>query len=77
MQVGLVAADGGLLTSPCTPAPAERAVAKGLANHVVADPLACAKRIAGLPRQAAESTERLCGRARLTSGHADGAGAGS
>jgi enoyl-CoA hydratase len=51
VQVGLVAADGGLLTSPCTPAPAERTVAKGLANHVVADPLAeamaCAKRICG------------------------------
>ncbi len=35
----------------------------GLANHVVADPLtdalACAKRIAGLPRQAVESTKRL------------------
>lgn len=43
--------------------PAERAVAMGLANHVAADPLAeamaCAKRIAGLPRQAVESTKRL------------------
>jgi enoyl-CoA hydratase/carnithine racemase len=43
--------------------PAARAVELGLANHVVADPLteavACAKRIAGLPRQAAESTKRL------------------
>jgi enoyl-CoA hydratase/carnithine racemase len=53
----------------------------GLANHVVADPLAeamaCAKRIEGLPRQAAESTKRLCGRTPLTTGHAGGAGAGS
>ena len=43
--------------------PAARAVELGLANHVVADPLteavACAKRIAGLPRQAVESTKRL------------------
>ncbi|MGI8329470.1 enoyl-CoA hydratase/isomerase family protein [Actinomadura scrupuli] len=43
--------------------PADRAVAFGLANHVAADPLAealaCAKRIAGLPRQAVESTKRL------------------
>ena len=43
--------------------PAARAVQLGLANHVVADPLteavACAKRIAGLPRQAVESTKRL------------------
>jgi enoyl-CoA hydratase/carnithine racemase len=43
--------------------PARRAVELGLANHVVADPLteavACAKRIAGLPRQAVESTKRL------------------
>jgi enoyl-CoA hydratase/carnithine racemase len=43
--------------------PAERAVQMGLANHVVADPLsealACAKRIAELPRQAVESTKRL------------------
>ena len=42
---------------------AERAVAIGLANHVAADPLAealaCAKRIAGLPQQAVESTKRL------------------
>jgi enoyl-CoA hydratase len=41
----------------------ERAVVLGLGNHVVADPLAeamaCAKRIAGLPRQAVESTKRL------------------
>lgn len=43
--------------------PAGRAVELGLANHVVADPmtdaLACAKRMAGLPRQAAETTKRL------------------
>lgn len=43
--------------------PARRAVEMGLANHVVTDPvaeaLACAKRIAGLPRQAVESTKRL------------------
>ena len=43
--------------------PAGRAVELGLANHVVADPLgeavACAERIAGLPRQAVESTKRL------------------
>lgn len=43
--------------------PAARAVALGLANHVADDPLAeavaCAKRIAGLPRQAVESTKRL------------------
>jgi enoyl-CoA hydratase/carnithine racemase len=43
--------------------PAARAAALGLANHVVADPLTealdCAKRIAGLPRQAVESTKRL------------------
>ena len=42
---------------------AARAAEMGLANHVVADPLtdalACAKRIAGLPRQAVESTKRL------------------
>jgi enoyl-CoA hydratase/carnithine racemase len=43
--------------------PAARAVEMGLANHVAADPLtdalACAKRVAGLPRQAVESTKRL------------------
>jgi len=42
---------------------APRAAEMGLANHVVADPLgealACAKRIAGLPRQAVESTKRI------------------
>ncbi|OHV65440.1 MULTISPECIES: enoyl-CoA hydratase/isomerase family protein [unclassified Pseudofrankia] len=43
--------------------PAERALQMGLANHIVADPfgeaLECAKKIAGLPRQAVESTKRL------------------
>jgi enoyl-CoA hydratase/carnithine racemase len=43
--------------------PAARAVEMGLASHVADDPLAealaCAKRIAGLPRQAAESTKRI------------------
>jgi enoyl-CoA hydratase len=43
--------------------PAARAVEFGLANHVVADPLteatACARRIAGMPRQAVESTKRM------------------
>jgi enoyl-CoA hydratase len=41
----------------------ERAVVLGLGNHVVddalAEALACAKRVAGLPRQAVESTKRL------------------
>jgi enoyl-CoA hydratase len=73
----LVAADGGPLTWPLHTSlhlakeyaitgvriPGERALAMGLANHVVADPLAeatgCAKRIAGLPQQAVESTKRL------------------
>lgn len=77
VQVGLVAADGGPLTWPLHTSmliakeyaltgariPAERALELGLANHVVADPLAeamaCAKRIAGLPRQAVESTKRM------------------
>jgi enoyl-CoA hydratase len=43
--------------------PATRAMEMGLANHVVADPLtealACAKRVAGLPRQAVEATKRI------------------
>jgi enoyl-CoA hydratase/carnithine racemase len=43
--------------------PAARALEMGLANHVVSDPLtgavACARRIAGLPRQAVESTKRI------------------
>lgn len=42
---------------------AERAVELGLANHVVDDPLAeaiaCAERIMGLPQQAVESTKRV------------------
>jgi enoyl-CoA hydratase/carnithine racemase len=77
VQVGLVAADGGPLTWPLHTSlhlakeyaitgariPGERALAMGLANHVVADPVAeatgCAKRIAGLPQQAVESTKRL------------------
>lgn len=77
VQVGLVAADGGPLTWPLHTSlhwakeyaltgakiSAERALAMGLANHVVADPLAeameCAKKIAELPRQAVESTKRL------------------
>ncbi|MBO2447641.1 enoyl-CoA hydratase/isomerase family protein [Actinomadura barringtoniae] len=77
VQVGLVAADGGPLTWPLHTSlhlakeyaltgariPAARAVEMGLANHVVADPLAeataCAERIAGLPRRAVESTKRL------------------
>ena len=77
VQVGLVAADGGPLTWPLHTSllwakeyaltgariSASRAVDMGLANHVVADPLAealaCAKRILELPRQAIESTKRL------------------
>jgi enoyl-CoA hydratase len=77
VQVGLVAADGGPLTWPLHMSlhlakeyaltgariPAARAAEFGLANHVVADPLAdaltCAGRIAGQPRQAVESTKRL------------------
>ncbi|MBD0323722.1 MAG: enoyl-CoA hydratase/isomerase family protein [Aldersonia sp.] len=77
VQVGLVAADGGPLTWPLHMSllltkeyaltgariSAERAHELGLANHVVADPLAeamtCAKRIAELPRQAVESTKRM------------------
>jgi enoyl-CoA hydratase/carnithine racemase len=43
--------------------PAGRAVEFGLANHVAADPLAealaCARQIAGMPRQAVESTKRM------------------
>jgi enoyl-CoA hydratase len=77
VQVGLVAADGGPLTWPLHTSlhwakeyaltgariSAERALRMGLANHVVADPLAealtCAQRVAQLPRQAVESTKRL------------------
>jgi enoyl-CoA hydratase/carnithine racemase len=43
--------------------PAARALEMGLANHLADDPLtealACAKKIAGMPRQAIESTKRL------------------
>ena len=77
VQVGLVAADGGPLTWPLHTSmllakeyaitgariPAERAREMGLANHVVADPVAeamvCAERILALPQQAVESTKRL------------------
>ena len=77
VQVGLVAADGGPLTWPLqisllqtkefaffgTRIPAERALALGLANHVVADPLtealAAAKKLSELPQKAVESTKRL------------------
>ena len=77
VQVGLVAADGGPLTWPLhislllakeyaltgARIRAEKAVELGLANHVVADPVAeaisCAKRIMELPQQAVESTKRV------------------
>ena len=77
VQVGLVAADGGPLTWPLhislllakefallgTRISAQRAAELGLANHVVADPLAeaiaCAKKIIALPQQAVEATKRL------------------
>jgi enoyl-CoA hydratase len=77
VQVGLVAADGGPLTWPLhislllakeyamtgTRISAERAVELGLANHMVADPVAeamvCAKKIMELPQQAVESTKRV------------------
>lgn len=77
VQVGLVAADGGPLTWPLQISvlqakeyaltgariPAQRAVEIGLANHVVADPvaeaIACAKKMIELPRQAVESTKRM------------------
>lgn len=77
VQVGLVAADGGPLTWPLhisllqakefaltsTRIDAERAVALGLANHVVDDPLseaiACAKKMMELPQHAVESTKRM------------------
>ena len=42
---------------------AQRALELGLANHVVADPLAdaiaCAKKLLELPQQAVEATKRL------------------
>jgi enoyl-CoA hydratase len=77
VQVGLVAADGGPITWPLhislmlakeyaltgARISAAMAVELGLANHVVADPLAeavaCAKRIMQLPQQAVESTKRV------------------
>lgn len=77
VQVGLVAADGGPLTWPLQMSvlqakeyaltgkriPAEKAVELGLANHVVADPLAeaiaCAKKIMELPQQPVEATKRM------------------
>lgn len=77
VQVGLVAADGGPLTWPLHTSlllakeyaltgariSAERAREMGLANHIVADPmaeaLASAKRMAEMPQQAVESTKRL------------------
>ena len=77
VQVGLVAADGGPLTWPLHTSlllakeyaitgariSAQRAADIGLANHVVADPLAeaiaCAKRILELPQLAVESTKRI------------------
>jgi len=77
VQVGLVAADGGPLTWPLhislllakeyaltgARISAQRAADIGLANHVVADPVAeavaCARRILELPQQAVESTKRV------------------
>lgn len=77
VQVGLVAADGGPLTWPLhislllakeyaltgARIPAAKAVELGLANHVVADPVAeavkAAKQILELPQQAVESTKRV------------------
>ncbi len=77
VQVGLVAADGGPLTWPLHTSlllakeyaitgariPAQRAAEMGLANHVVADPvaeaMACAERILALPQLAVESTKRI------------------
>jgi len=77
VQIGLVAADGGPLVWGSQISllqakefaltgvriKAQRAVDLGLANHVVADPLAeaiaCAKKILELPQQAVEATKRL------------------
>jgi len=77
VQVGLVAADGGPLIWPMQMSilqakeyaltgariPAAKAVELGLANHVVADPLAeaiaAAKKILDLPQKAVESTKRI------------------
>jgi enoyl-CoA hydratase/carnithine racemase len=77
VQVGLVAADGGPLVWPMQMSilqakeyaltgariPAAKAVELGLANHVVADPLAeaiaAAKKILELPQKAVEATKRI------------------
>ncbi len=77
VQLGLVAADGGPLVWPMQMSilqakeyaltgariPAQKAVELGLANHVVADPLAeavaAAKKILELPQKAVESTKRI------------------
>ncbi|CAJ1581166.1 enoyl-CoA hydratase/isomerase family protein [[Mycobacterium] wendilense] len=77
VQIGLVAADGGPLVWPsqisflqakefaltATKITAQRALELGMANHVVADPvaeaIACAKKILELPQQAVEATKRL------------------
>ncbi|MCV7434191.1 enoyl-CoA hydratase/isomerase family protein [Mycolicibacterium bacteremicum] len=77
VQVGLVAADGGPLVWPMQMSilqakeyaltgariPAQKAVELGLANHVVADPLAealtAARKILELPQKAVESTKRI------------------
>ncbi|MGU3502147.1 enoyl-CoA hydratase/isomerase family protein [Mycobacterium sp. C31M] len=77
VQVGLVAADGGPLVWPMQMSilqakeyaltgariPAAKAVELGLANHVVADPLAealtAAKKMLELPQKAVESTKRI------------------
>ena len=77
VSIGLVAADGGPLVWGSQISllhakefaltgvriKAERAVALGLANHVVAEPLseaiACAKKLIELPQQAVEATKRL------------------
>ncbi len=77
VQVGLVAADGGPLVWPMQMSilqakeyaltgariPAQKAVELGLANHVVADPLAealtTARKILELPQKAVESTKRI------------------
>jgi enoyl-CoA hydratase len=77
VQLGLVAADGGPLVWPTQMSilqakeyaltgariPAAKAVELGLANHVVADPLAeaiaAAKKILDLPQKAVESTKRI------------------
>lgn len=77
VQIGLVAADGGPLVWGSQISllqakefaltgvriKAARALELGLANHVVADPvaeaIACAKQLAELPKQAVEATKRL------------------